>query len=69
MRNPETAPAATTKTNDKSLFIVFQDFNGVFLAKISNSKDRETYAYGETKDLAQKNAIANYNLKYNTQHS
>ena len=65
MRNPKTqAPVAKVKENNEELIIVFQNFNGVFLAKISNSKDKETYAYGETKDSARNNAIENYNQKY-----
>ena len=53
----------TTPTKSK-LTIAFQDFNGVFLAKISNLKDRETFAYGETKGQAQINALRNYRTKY-----
>ncbi|KFF26856.1 hypothetical protein [Chryseobacterium vrystaatense] len=60
-----TAPEATVLQNNEELVVVFQNFNGVFLAKITNSKDRETYAYGGTKDSAKENAISNYNTKYN----
>ena len=61
----QTAPATVQKSNSK-LTIAFQDFNGVFLAKISNLKDRETFAYGETKSQAQINALRNYRTKYET---
>ncbi|KFC19377.1 hypothetical protein [Chryseobacterium sp. FH1] len=53
-------------TKKDSLVVAFQDFNGVYLAKISNAKDKETHAFGATKCLAEQNAISNYNLKYNT---
>lgn len=67
MRNQtETAPEATVQQNNEELVIVFQNFNGVILAKISNKIDRETYAYGSTEELAQENAVNMYNRKYNT---
>ncbi|MCX8533098.1 hypothetical protein [Chryseobacterium luquanense] len=68
MRNQttQTAQEATVKQNNEDLVIVFQNFNGVFLAKISNNTDRKTYAYGSSQDLAQENAINRYNRKYNT---
>ncbi len=67
MRNPtKTAPIATVQQNNEDLVIVFQNFNGVILAKISNNSDRETYAYGSTEELAQENAVNTYNRKYNT---
>lgn len=67
MRNKTiTAPEATAQKSKTQLTIAFQDFNGVFLAKISNLKDRETFAYGETKGLAQINALRNYRTKYQT---
>ena len=50
----------------EALVVAFQDFNGVYLAKISNSRDKETHAFGATKCIAEQNAITNYNLKYNT---
>jgi len=56
---------SVTKTKD-TLVVAFQDFNGVYLAKISNTKDKQTHAFGATKGEAEKNAIENYNLKYNT---
>lgn len=63
MRNStQTAQKATAPKS--KLTIAFQDFNGVFLAKISNLKDRETFAYGETKGQAQINALRNYKTKY-----
>ena len=63
MRNQTTtAPEATAQKS--KLTIAFQDFNGVILAKISNLKDRETFAYGETKGQAQINALRNYRTKY-----
>lgn len=67
MLNPTTtAPVATVQQNNEELVIVFQNFNGVFLAKISNNSDQQTYAYGISEDVAQENAISRYNLKYNT---
>ncbi|MBO6184198.1 MAG: hypothetical protein J6O88_05810 [Chryseobacterium sp.] len=67
MRNlTQSAPEATVKENNEELVIVFQNFNGVYLAKISNKSDRETYAYGSTKSLAEENAVNTYNRKYNT---
>lgn len=61
MRN-KTITASQPQT--ESVTIAFQDFNGVFLAKISNLKDKETFAYGETKESAQANAVKNYSIKY-----
>lgn len=67
MRNKTiTAQPATAQKSKSNLTIAFQDFNGVFLAKISNLKGRETFAYGETKSLAQINALRNYRTKYQT---
>lgn len=66
MSNKLTAQPGTEQKSNEALVIAFQDFNGVFLAKISNSTGRETFAYGETKAKAQLNAIKNYNRKYNT---
>lgn len=65
-KTTQTAPEATVNENNEELVIVFQNFNGVFLAKISNNSDRKTYAYGRSEDLAQENAISRYNRKYNT---
>ena len=58
----------TQKTNE-ALVVAFQSFNGVFLAKISNQKGKETFAYGETKAKAQLNALRNYRTKYATDFS
>lgn len=55
-----------TPTAKQSLTIAFQDFNGVFLAKISNLQGKETFAYGESKCKAQLNAVRNYRTKYST---
>ena len=60
-----TAPAATEQKKE-SLTIAFQEFNGVFLAKISNNNGKETFAYGANKCRAQISAIRNYKLKYLT---
>ena len=61
MRNKTiTAPQPQTE----SVTIAFQDFNGVYLAKISNLKDKETFGYGETKESAQTNAVKNFRIKY-----
>lgn len=60
----QTAPVATATKNNEALVIVFQNFNGVFLAKISNQKDRETFAYGENRCSAELNALRNYRTKY-----
>ena len=62
MRN-QTNPAPATEQKEK-LTIAFQNFNGVFLAKISNLKGKETFAYGENKRRAQVNALQNYRTKY-----
>lgn len=67
MRNKTiTAQPATAQKSKSNLTIAFQDFNGVILAKISNLKDRETFAYGKTKGQAQINALRNYRTKYQT---
>ncbi|MFC7345972.1 hypothetical protein ACFQO9_04475 [Chryseobacterium zhengzhouense] len=67
MRNlTQTAQEATVTQNNEELVIVFQNFNGVFIATISNKEDRKTYAYGRSQDQAQQNAINRYNRKYNT---
>lgn len=55
---------ASQPQNKEALTVAFQDFKGVFLAKISNLKDKETFAYGENKALAEQNALKNYNRKY-----
>ena len=60
-----TAPAATEPCNRESLTVAFLDFNGVYMAKISNRSDRETYAFGPTTAKAQLNAYRNYKTKYN----
>lgn len=54
----------TQKKTNEALVVAFQSFNGVFIAKISNKKDKETFAYGETKAVAQLNALRNYKRKY-----
>ena len=66
MLNSTQAQPSTEKKNNKGLVVAFQDFNGVFLAKISNLKDRETHAFGATKAKAQQNALRNYRQKYET---
>ena len=58
----QTQPATQPQT--EIVTIAFQDFNGVYRAKISNLKDKETFAYGETKESAQANAVKNYSIKY-----
>ena len=55
-----------TQPQPENLHIVFQDFNGVFLAKISNLTGKETFAYGENQKSAEKNALANYQRKYHS---
>ena len=60
------APAAKTKKRKESLTIAFQKFNGVYLAKISDQKGKETFAYGARKCQAQLHALRNYRLKYLT---
>lgn len=57
-------PATEPKRNRESLTVAFQNFNDVFLAKISNLKGKETYAFGATTAIAQQNALSNYRLKY-----
>lgn len=59
------APATEPKRNRESLTVAFQNFNDVFLAKISNLKGQETFAYGETEKQAERNALQNYRTKYN----
>lgn len=67
MRNKTiTAPVAKRQTAKESLTIAFQKFEGVFLAKISDQKGNETFAYGARKCQAQLHAIRNYRLKYLT---
>lgn len=58
------AQPATEPRNRESLTVAFQNFNDVFLAKISNLKGKETYAFGATTAIAQQNAMRNYRLKY-----
>ena len=57
-------PATEPKRNRERLTVAFQNFNDVFLAKISNLKGKETYAFGATTAIAQQNAMKNYQLKY-----
>ena len=57
---------ANQPQNQEALTLAFQDFNGVFRAKISNLKDKATFAYGETKETAQTNAVRNFQTKYAT---
>ena len=65
MRNQtQTAQPATATRNRERLTVAFQNFNDVFLAKISNLKGKETYAFGATTAIAQQNAMRNYRLKY-----
>lgn len=66
MRNSTQPAPATAPRNREKLTVAFQIFNDVFLAKISNLKGKETYAFGSTKAHAQHNALANYKLKYLT---
>ena len=61
---PNVTQTASQPQNKETLTVAFQDFNGVILAKISNLKDKETFAYGENKQLAQKKALKNYKRKY-----
>ncbi len=67
MQNQTQAQPATEPRNRESLTVAFQNFNGVFLAKISNLKGRETHAFGATTALAEQNAMNNYRLKYGNQ--
>ncbi len=60
-----TAQTSTAPRNRESLTVAFLDFNGVYMARISNRKDRETYAFGSTTAKAQLNAYRNYKTKYN----
>ena len=64
MRNKTIKAPATAQKSKTKLTIAFQDFNGVFLAKISNLKGKETFAYGKNKGQAQINALRNYRTKY-----
>lgn len=64
MSNSTTLAPATKQKSNEALVIAFQDFNGVFLAKISNQKGRETFAYGANKAMAEFNALQNYRTKY-----
>ena len=67
MRNKHTN---TVKKSNESLVVAFQDFNGVFLARISNkSKSQQTHGVGHTKASAQINAIKLYKEKYNICHA
>lgn len=66
MRNTQTTAPAATEQKKESLTIAFQEFNGVFLAKISNNKGKETFAYGANKCRAQLRALRNYRIKYLT---
>lgn len=50
----------------EEIVFTYQRFNEVFLAVVTNLKDRETHAYGRTKLIAGQNALENYRLKYNT---
>lgn len=66
MLNVTTNPV---QQNNEELVVAFQEFNGVFLAKISNKKDKETFAYGATKSKAERNALRNFSLKYQLNHA
>lgn len=48
----------------EDLVVAFQEFNGVYLARISNLKDKETHAFGATKKRAEENAMRNFQTKY-----
>lgn len=55
----------TVPTSNKALVVAFHDFNGVFLARITNKKqNQQTHGVGSTKALAQMNAIKHYKEKY-----
>lgn len=67
MRNTQTtAPAAKNRNRKAVLTTSFQEFNGVFLAKISDQKGQHTFAYGTRKCQAQLHALRNYRKKYLT---
>lgn len=62
MRNPKTS----VQQNNEATVIVFQKFNGSYLAKISDNNGKGTHAFGETKKIAETNVLANFQLKYST---
>ena len=62
----KTAPAAKNRNRKATLTIAFQEFNGVFLAKISDQKGQHTFDYGTRKCQAQLHALRNYRKKYLT---
>lgn len=58
--------ASEKEKNNEATVIVFQKFNGSYLAKISDSSGRGTHAFGRTKKLAENNVLSNFQLKYST---
>lgn len=65
MRHLTTKSTAVAK-NNKALVVVFEKFNGVFIAKVSNDANQKTHAYGETKAKAEENALTNFSRKYHS---
>ncbi|GEM_PF-2957219 len=64
MHNSEKKSATAAKSNE-GLVVAFQDFNGVFIARItSKDRARQTHGYGATKALAEYHALTNFRLKY-----
>ncbi len=64
MHNQESKSATAAKSNE-GLVVAFQDFNGVFIARItSKDQTRQTHGYGATKALAECHALTNFRLKY-----
>lgn len=53
-------------TDSEELIFSYSKFNGVFIALISNLKERQTHAYGRTKLIAGQNALENFRIKYGT---
>lgn len=60
----------TTQTpvpqNNENLSVVFEKFNTVFRAYISDESGKRTFAYGATKEVAEINAKHNFQRKYFT---
>lgn len=64
----ETATAPKSSTPKAAQWqISIEQFCETFVAKVTHADGRHTHAFGRTQTRAQRNALKNFNLKYNTQ--
>lgn len=60
MRNP----IKTSVPQNNTLSVVFERFNDGFRAIISDEDGKSTFAYGITEQIAESNAVHNFQRKY-----